>query len=595
MSASNQKKNQDDLSKLTQKERREREEARVAKRNRVVYCVLGVVAVAVVAALLIWNSGFWKKSATAATIGDQTYTVGEVQYYYIGSKNQMQNQYSQLAAYGVTSPLDSTKADADQIFEAETGKTYADYFKEQALSALKKNQAILDAAKAEGYTLSAAGQKSLDDQWKSIDLQCAQYGLTRGTFVKQVYGKNMSLKSFTQCLENDVLVSDYSTTHQEAYAYDDADLESYYEENKDALDSYDYRTFLVDGTAAAPVDENGDPVTDADGNTVAATDEEKQAAMDAAKAKAEQAMGEIKAAGSPEAGFITAAPKYVKDSEKEAYADADHSLTTNDYGAARADSAVATWLKDAARTKGEVGVVEGSSGYYVVLLQDRSRNETYSVNVRHILIKAEAPVDDPATADVDESQNESSQATMDAAKTKAQALLDEFNKGDKTAESFGALAQANSDDGGSKDNGGEYKNVCEGQMVASFNDWIFDPARKEGDTGLVENTNANQQGWHVMYFEGKDESMPYWKVTATAAKQQADQTAWVTDIQKDLEATAADGMKYVGDGKKSEGVPEASPAVEESVAPAEESPAPADESPAASDAPEESPAESAAN
>ena len=35
-------------------------------------------------------------------------------------------------------------------------------------------------------------------------------------------------------------------------------------------------------------------------------------------------------------------------------------------------------------------------------------------------------------------------------------------------------------------------------MVQEFNDWIFDPARKPGDTGIVETS----YGYHIMYFVG---------------------------------------------------------------------------------------------
>ena len=38
-------------------------------------------------------------------------------------------------------------------------------------------------------------------------------------------------------------------------------------------------------------------------------------------------------------------------------------------------------------------------------------------------------------------------------------------------------------------------------MVPAFNDWCFDEARKEGDTGLVK-TNY---GYHVMYYVCGDE------------------------------------------------------------------------------------------
>ena len=36
-------------------------------------------------------------------------------------------------------------------------------------------------------------------------------------------------------------------------------------------------------------------------------------------------------------------------------------------------------------------------------------------------------------------------------------------------------------------------------MVAEFNDWIFDAARAEGDSGIVK----TDYGYHIMYFVGK--------------------------------------------------------------------------------------------
>ncbi len=46
-------------------------------------------------------------------------------------------------------------------------------------------------------------------------------------------------------------------------------------------------------------------------------------------------------------------------------------------------------------------------------------------------------------------------------------------------------------------------------MVETFNDWCFDPARKPGDTGIVETS----YGYHVMYFVGQTENY-YWKDVA---------------------------------------------------------------------------------
>lgn len=123
--------------------------------------------------------------------------------------------------------------------------------------------------------------------------------------------------------------------------------------------------------------------------------------------------------------------------------------------------------------------------------------DTTNVNVRHILFLSDADEDGTAT---DEEKA--------AAKAKAEAMLAEYLK-DPTEDRFAELAGANTEDTGSKDNGGLYEDVYPGQMVQTFNDWCFDAARKTGDTGLVE----TEYGFHVMYFV-KHTDTYYWKTLA---------------------------------------------------------------------------------
>ena len=61
-------------------------------------------------------------------------------------------------------------------------------------------------------------------------------------------------------------------------------------------------------------------------------------------------------------------------------------------------------------------------------------------------------------------------AEKEAAKQKAEEILDEWMSGDATEDSFAALANEKSDDGNGT-TGGLYENVYPGQMVSSFNDW----------------------------------------------------------------------------------------------------------------------------
>ncbi len=120
------------------------------------------------------------------------------------------------------------------------------------------------------------------------------------------------------------------------------------------------------------------------------------------------------------------------------------------------------------------------------------------VDVRHILIKAE--VSEGAEAATEEQKK--------AAHDKAQSILDQWKAGEATEESFAALAKEQTEDPGSKETGGLYKNVRKGQMVKEFEQWCFDPAHKAGDSGLVD----SPYGTHVMYFVSASDE-PLWMQT----------------------------------------------------------------------------------
>ena len=127
------------------------------------------------------------------------------------------------------------------------------------------------------------------------------------------------------------------------------------------------------------------------------------------------------------------------------------------------------------------------------------------VDVRHILIMPESTTAEDGTSTVTDE-------AWTASEAEAQSILDQWLAGDKTEESFAALANEFTHDGNDANydgepDGGLYTDVYVGQMVAEFENWCFDAARQVGDTGLVKTT----YGWHVMYFVG---SKPVWKSTA---------------------------------------------------------------------------------
>lgn len=133
--------------------------------------------------------------------------------------------------------------------------------------------------------------------------------------------------------------------------------------------------------------------------------------------------------------------------------------------------------------------------------QEIQKDETpASMNVRHILITPEGGTTD------ENGQTTYSDEEWAAAEAKAQEILDSW---DGTEDGFGALANEHSTDPGSNTNGGLYEGVTPGQMVTEFNDWCFDPARTQGDTGIVRTS----YGYHIMYFVSASEEY-YWETVA---------------------------------------------------------------------------------
>lgn len=511
---------------MTQKERAELKEQKAAKQKTVLYTAIGVIVAILVVILLVWDSGIFQRGKTALSIAGRDYTATDVEFYYRSALNQ---EYT-MSMYGMSS-FDSSVDPAEQYRDEAQTQTYRDYFLEQATTALKAAAALENSAAEEGFTLSDAGKASVDHQMESTSNTASQYGYSSlEGYLRAYYGKYMTKSAYRTCLERAELLQEYQDHYKNNLDITDEDLNTYYTENKDSLDTYEYYYALIDGTAES--------TTDADGNTVEPTDEETEAAMAEAKEKADEFAAALNDADDKGTAFLAQVANYVGTDAQSTYG------TLNTTQGSSLSGSYASWLKDSARQSGDVTVIEDTNGYYVVVFQDRYLDETPSVDIRHILIKAELDQqDDPATTDVDES-TVPSQASLDAAKAKAEDLLAQWEAGDKTAESFGELANANSDDLGSNTNGGLYEQVVPGTMFDAFNDWIFDESRQPGDTGLVENTQSGQQGWHVIYFQGQDQLA--WKVNVTSTLKDDRTNEWIEGLTADLEVTQGDGLAYVG-------------------------------------------------
>lgn len=118
------------------------------------------------------------------------------------------------------------------------------------------------------------------------------------------------------------------------------------------------------------------------------------------------------------------------------------------------------------------------------------------VDVRHVLIKPEG-----GTLNEDGRTYTYTDAQWEAGRVAAQAVYDSWLDGDKSEDSFSALAMKHSADR-TASSGGLITNVFKGEMVAEFNDWIFDAQRKAGDYTMVKTV----YGYHIIYFVDTEEA-----------------------------------------------------------------------------------------
>lgn len=523
MSASREKKNRQDPAAQgpSAKEQKRQQEEQLARRNRVVYTVIGVVCVVLVAALLIWNTGFFQSRAAAVTIDGQDYTAADVQYYY---NNLYQTQYSTsqyYAQFGMSYDYDYTKSPKDQVYNDETGQTWHEYFLEQAVESLTSTVALANAAQADGYTLSKLGQAALEMNLTSLDTAWRSSSYTSlKSFIKANYGSYMTQDKLTEILTRDITASFYAMDHQNALTYSDAELNAYYQEHADELDTFVISQFTFQ--AALPAAEK-----DADGNTIERTEEETQQLMEQAKAEKKQKAEELKArldAGEDPAAL---AEEYADDLASSATLISDLR-----YGSS-VNSSYSEWAFNAARKPGDTTLAEyegsGVYNYYVALFESRTKDSEPTADIRHILVSAGSnPTDEQ----------------YEQAKSQAEELLAQWQAGGAGEDDFAVLALRNSADSGSRTYGGLMTGVsANDSYVDTFKDWALDSARKPGDTGIIQNTGSSVKGYHIMYFVGWNG--PTWQVTAKQALAKQDTQQWYDGLTSAAQAAQGSGLKYV--------------------------------------------------
>jgi len=499
MGASQEKKKRQDMKAAGTDKRQERQEKleKDRKRSRRNTTIIGSIVALVLIGVIILNSSLFYTGLTAVSAGDWKYKTADFNYYYFSAYQSTYNSLYQSYGESVSMLLDSKKPLKEQQYDDT--KSWADYFEEVALKNMQETAILCDAAKDAGFSLTQEDHDSIDSTIENLSNNYASYGYSSlAAFLTGVYGKGTTEDNFRKNLENDYLANRYVQDMIEKMDYTDEQLNAYYNEHKDEYDLITYRRYYISGDA--------DEENNIDSETAMAN--AKKTADAIAKAKNEQDFNDLVYQNAPE-------------DKKETYADGAGTIYKNQSASNLLD-AYKEWLLDEKRAEGDITTIEASSGYYVLYYISRSDNSYNTINVRHILISADSSADEE---------------TVQAAKEKAETLLQTWQSAEATEDSFAELAKENSSDG-SASNGGLYENVYLGQMVTEFEDWCFDDSRKPGDTGIVK----TRYGFHVMYFVGEGDI--YREMLAKDAKQNEDYKNWLEEKRPNYEITKKFAMTF---------------------------------------------------
>jgi len=492
-------------------EKEARERAR--RKRRVALCTAGVILL--IALVLFLNSSLLYKS-TAVTIGDEDYSAAETSYYYANQYSYFVNQYgSYVSLLGLDTSGGINGLDKQTCPMLEEG-SWRDYFLTAAQNDMLQNKALRDYAAEAGISLSAEDLAAVEEGFAGLDEYALSQGFANASrFFAANYGPGVNTALVSKVYQDSALASKALEAYSNTLEYSAAELRAQYESYAGDRDYFDYAYYYI---AAETTQVEGE-----DGKT---TSEVSPEALAAASGTANDILSAYEAGeGEDYAARLDAAVAAT-------VADASATHSANAQGSSL--GAYKEWLMDSSRKAGDVTVSEDSSqrGYYVVVYIARENNDYQLAQVRHILIKAEADADGNYT-----------DAAKAAAKARAEEILAEFEAGDKTEESFAALAEKYSEDPGSNTNGGLYDQVAKGQMVEEFNDFCF-ARHKAGDTGIVYGESTGYAGYHVMYYVGQGEN--YADSIARSDLVNTAMTAWLDELTAAYTTSTGFGLRLVG-------------------------------------------------
>ncbi|MBQ7700514.1 MAG: hypothetical protein IJT49_09260 [Clostridia bacterium] len=485
------------------------------------------------------------------------YSVNNAQFTYLTYAT-YNNYYQTYESYGYTSylGLDRTKPLSQQQYTESM--SWLDYCKSQAESTLKQVMALCETAKADGFELTSDDKATIEESITSLADYAKQNNYSFSSAVGAMYGsKGITKSDIRHILEMQTLASKYAEKLRDSYTYTDEQYDNYFEENKYDYLKADYYSYTV----------KADYESDA-------TDEEKEAAISAAKNKALELFNKIEGGED----FVAVVMEYKKElatAEKEA---AEKALADAKANAAETEAEAEAETETGTDTAEETQSAEEKAVEDAVKALEAITEESVKSDVLtegHKTTKddkseadewmfADSPAQNGAVKMIaaDESatiyqvvksvyRDEYNTATIrelglslsnftneDAMKEYAQKIIDDFNAGsDKSGEAFDKLAEKYTTDDISVGSSGQQKETTKRSSAnyEEINEWVFSDERKPGDVKMFV---LDENGIYITFYE--ETGRAAWLAGVDSSMRADDLEKKVNELQETYPATVND-------------------------------------------------------
>ena len=545
MSASHKKqlRKEQNAAQMTEKQREAQAEAKKLRLYTAAFVIVIALLVAVAAITAVTSSGMIERGTTAVTVDGSKISAVELNYYYIDSINSYLEQWGD---YVSLTGLDTKKALDEQFIDTDQTTTWADYFLDQATTNIHTVYSIYNQAVAEGYTLSDEDALTIESNLSTTELYAMYYyGYSDlDSYLVAMYGAGSNEETYRAYAEAQYIASAYANDHYAELTYAEEQLAAALAENPKAYTFYSYNYYYM------PYSDFLQGGTEGENGTITYSDEEKAAALTAAKEAAESLLEQNITSDV----LLDKAIKALDIKENAA------STSIKNYNSTSVSSVMREWITADERQTGDLTVIpyettttdaDGNentvtNGYYVVLFNGSNDNNYLMNNVRHLLVAFTGGTkgEDGTTTYSDEEKAK--------AQSEAENLLAQYLDGDKTEEAFTALLREHTDDvasDGTANNDGLYENIhLNSSYVENFLNWANDASRTVGETGIVE----TEYGYHIMFYVGKSEQT-YRDSMITSDLRDKDMTAWEDGLMEASTMTVKNTGKVRTDLKLTSG------------------------------------------